>query len=60
MTFISEQILQAIDMLVEKRLRELQFDKTIRCQIVSIENYYEGIYKVKYMDSIFVAYYINS
>lgn len=53
---ISEQILQAIDILITKRMRELQFDKTIVCQIHKIINMDEGAYQVSYMDSIFTAY----
>ena len=56
---ISEQILQTIDMLVEKKVRELKFDKTIIGYIVSIEKE-KNSYKVQYMDSIFVAYSYNN
>lgn len=58
MTFISEQILQAIDMLIEKRTRNLQFDKTVIGYIISF-NEKENSYKVKYMDSNFIAYSYN-
>ena len=47
MNDISEQVLQAIDILVDNKTAQLQFDKTIQCTIYSIVNLDSGEYKVR-------------
>ena len=38
-----DEIFQAIDVITQKRLDKLQFDKTITCKIVSADNSEEGV-----------------
>ena len=53
---ISEQILQTIDMLITKQVRELDFDKTIIGYVIGDDNKKNNFYKISYMDSVFTAY----
>ena len=53
---IEQQICDAIDVLISKRVANLQFDKTVRATIKSIEDASIGKYLVQYQDSIFYAY----
>lgn len=53
---IEEQVCDAIDVLVDKRISKLQFDKTVRATIKSVEDASIGKYLVQYQDSIFYAY----
>lgn len=53
---IEQQICDAIDMLINKRVANLQFDKTVRATIKSIEDPSIGKYLVQYQDSSFFAY----
>ena len=53
---IQQQICDAIDIIINKRVANLQFDKTVRATIVSVEDQSIGKYKVKYQDSVFFAY----
>lgn len=56
MNNISEQLLQAIDILADAKVSKLQYDKTIQATIYRIENIDEGEYKVRYNGNIFSAY----
>lgn len=56
MNNISEQLLQAIDIVAEQKLTQLKFDKTIQATIYSIVDVDSGEYKVKYSGNIFSAY----
>lgn len=56
MNNISEQLLQAIDILTDEKVSKLQYDKTIQATIYRIENVDEGEYKVRYNGNIFSAY----
>lgn len=56
MNNISEQLLQAIDIVAEQKLTQLKFDKTIQATIYSIVDVDNGEYKVKYSGNIFSAY----
>ena len=53
---IEQQICDAIDVLINKRVANLQFDKTVRATIKSIEDASIGKYLVQYQDSSFYAY----
>ena len=53
---IEQQICDAIDMLINKRVSNLQFDKTVRATIRTVEDASIGKYLVQYQDSIFYAY----
>lgn len=53
---IEQQICDAIDVLISKRVANLQFDKTVRATIKSIEDASIGKYLVQYQDSSFYAY----
>lgn len=56
MNSISEQILQAVDIITDNKLAKLNYDKTIQATIYSIDNLDTGEYKVKYEGSIFKVY----
>ena len=56
MSSISEQLLQAVEIVVDKKISELQYDKTIQCKIYSIVNLDTGEYKVRYNGNIFSAF----
>ena len=56
MNNISEQILQAIDILVDEKVSKLQYDKTIQALVYRIENIDTGEYKVRYNGNIFSAF----
>ena len=53
---IEQNICESIDIIVQKRLNDAGFDKTIKATILSCEDASIGKYKVKYQDSIFFAY----
>ena len=53
---INEQILSAIDILVDNKIAKLQFDKTVQATIWSIVNLDTGEYKVRYNGNIFSAF----
>lgn len=57
---IEEQILQAIDTIVQKRISELQFDKTLKARIIECVDSSGGQYRVGYQDSILTAYSNNA
>ena len=50
------QMLDAIDILINQRTSNLQFDKTIRAKISQISSLSIGEYKVSYQNSLFYAY----
>ena len=52
----SESLLQAIDLLVDKRMGQLRFDKTIQAEIYSIVDLDTGEYQVKYAGNVFSAF----
>lgn len=56
MNNISEQLLQAIDIITDQKVAELQFDKTIQAKIYSLVDVDTGEYKVKYNSNIFSAF----
>ena len=56
MNKVEEQIFQAIDVLVEKKISELAYDKTIQAKIYSVVDSDTGEYKVRYNGNIFSAF----
>lgn len=60
MKLLSEQVvdtlLTAVDTVVKGRLRDLKYDKTIECQVVSDKQKKDGIYVVEYDGGQFSAY----
>lgn len=57
---IEEAILQAIDIIADKKIKSAEYDKTIQAIIVSCEDETIGKYKIKYQDSLFFAYSENT
>ena len=53
---IADQICDAVDLLINKRVSSLQFDKTVRATVLSVEDASIGKYRVQYQNSIFYAY----
>ena len=53
---IADQICDAVDVLINKRVSSLQFDRTVRATVLSVENASIGKYRVQYQNSIFFAY----
>ena len=56
MSDINNQICDAIGIIVDKKLSQANFDKTIQATIVAQGDKTKGEYKVKYLDSSFYAY----
>lgn len=56
MNNISEQLLQAMDIIAEEKISNLEFDKTIKAVVYSLVNLDGGEYKVRYNGNIFSAY----
>lgn len=56
MNTTSEAIFQTVDILVDKKLAALQYDKTVMAEIYSIVNLDTGEYKVKYSGNIVSAF----
>lgn len=52
----SEQVLSAIDTLVDNKLSKLRYDKTIEVEITLIADIDSGEYKVKYQGNTFSAF----
>ncbi len=56
MNNISEQILEAVDVLTDAKLSKLRYDRTVRATIYSIINVDSGIYYVRFEGNVFTAY----
>ena len=56
MSNITEQILNAIDLIAEDKVSKLHFDKTVQAKIYSIVDLDTGEYKVRYNGNIFSAF----
>lgn len=52
----AEQILQAVDVVVQERLRGIKYDTTIECQITDAKDAEKGQYIVSNGSAVFVAY----
>ena len=57
---IAENVLDAVDILVEEKVSGLQFNKTIRGKIAEIVDASIGQYKIQYQNSYFTAYAADS
>lgn len=57
---IEQSILDSIEILLNKRVSQLDFDKTVRATIVSIIDQSVGRYRVRYQNSIFDAFSADS
>ena len=53
---IAKQIFSAIDIIVDKKLKSLDFDRCIVAQVYSIE---DGVIKCKFQDMVFEAHPMN-
>lgn len=56
MNAISEQILQAAEIIANEKIEKLQFDKTVQAKVYGVVNLDTGEYKVRYNGNIFSAY----
>ena len=56
----ADNLLDAVEIITNKKVSNLQFDKTIQARIVEILDDTLGKYKVKYQDSYFTAYSLNN
>lgn len=56
MNNITEQLLEAMDIIAEEKTSQLQFDKTVQAMIYEIKNLDIGEYKVRYKGNIFSAF----
>ena len=56
MNNISEQLLQAMDIITKEKVRQLKYDKTIQATVYSIVDVDTGEYKVRYNGNIFSAF----
>lgn len=52
----SDQLMQALEVVVDEKISTLQFDKTIQATITEIENADTGEYKVNYKEGIISAF----
>lgn len=59
MTNIEESICKAVDVILKKRLSELQFDKTVVATIIDTTTDNSGRYLIQYQDIKFYAYALN-
>lgn len=59
MNNISEQVLQATEIIVNQKISELKYDKTIQAKIFSIVNLDTGEYKVRHSGDVFSAFASN-
>lgn len=60
MNSYSEKILDAISLVAENKINKANLNKTIQATIVKVEDEAIGKYKIKYQDSYFFAYAMNS
>ena len=55
-TWRQNAIVEAIQIIADKKIAQANFDKTIKATIYSIDDKASGKYSVKYQDSVFTAY----
>ena len=60
MSKIQQSILDSIEILLNKRVSQLDFDKTVRATVVSVIDQSIGKYRVRYQNSIFDAFSADS
>lgn len=56
---IQQVIYDAIEIVVDKKNSQLQFDRTIDCTVEEVVNLSTGEYKVQYLDKVFSAFDTN-
>ncbi len=56
MNKISQQLLKAMDVVTDKKISQLEFDKTINATVDNLVNVDSGEYKVRYKGNIFSAF----
>lgn len=56
MSYIEDNICEAIELIVDKSVKEAGFDRTIQATVKSCVDQSIGKYKIKYQDSSFYAY----
>lgn len=56
MSNIANNILNSIDLIVEKRLQDADYDKTIKAEIIEQENVFLNRYRAKYQEAIILVY----
>ena len=54
-TDYQEDLFQAIDTIVQARIADLPYDKTLECKVIDISNAAKNIYKVEYENAKFEA-----
>lgn len=59
MSTISDNLLNGIQLLIDKSIQQLKFDKTVQAEIVNLVNNLTGEYKVKYNGNTFSAFATN-
>lgn len=59
MNNISENIITAIDTIVQSSIKNLKLDSTITATITSVKDQYQGIYQIHFQDGDKIAYAIN-
>lgn len=60
MSMLEDSILQAIDIITDKKISEAKYNKTVQGIIVSCVNQTIGKYRIKYQDSYWYAYSIDT
>lgn len=53
---INENVLDAIEILIESALKKAKYDRTVEAQILNLEDTKTRKYKCKEQDAIFTAY----
>lgn len=56
MNNLTEQILQAVEIIADEKISKLEYDKTVKATIFSVVNLDIGEYKVRYNGNIFSAF----
>ena len=59
MSTYTDQILDAVDILVNEKVSTLQFDQTVRATIKEVVDASIGKYKISYQNSLLYAYSLN-
>jgi len=56
----AENFLEAMDLIVQKRLENLKYDKTILCEVIEVLDDEQRVYRVSDGSNTFIAYAISS
>lgn len=60
MNNITESLFRAVEVITDKKIEEIKFDKTIECIVVNDSKAKEGEYQVQYQDILLTAYSNNN